>query len=63
MKSMALVTVMIPTYNQATLIAKAIDSALAQDYENLEVVVCDDNSTDNTSVVWNRATFFLISTT
>ena len=54
MKSMALVTVMIPTYNQATLIAKAIDSALAQDYENLEVVVCDDNSTDNTSVVLSK---------
>lgn len=41
-------TIMIPTYNQAYYIKQAIDSALAQDYSNLEVVVSDDASTDNT---------------
>lgn len=42
------VSIMIPTYNQAEYIGEAIESALAQDYPNLEVVVSDDCSTDNT---------------
>jgi len=42
------VTVMIPTYNQAAFIREAIDSALAQTYANLEVIVGDDASTDAT---------------
>ncbi len=43
------VCIMIPTYNQANYIIKAVESALAQDYENIKVVVADDNSTDNTA--------------
>ncbi len=46
-----LVTIMIPTYNQADIVHRAIESALAQDYSNLEVVVSDDGSPDNTSEV------------
>lgn len=42
------VTIMIPTYNQAAFIREAIDSALAQTYPNLEVIVGDDASTDAT---------------
>jgi glycosyltransferase involved in cell wall biosynthesis len=42
------ITIMIPTYNQANFIGKAVESALAQDYSNLEVIVSDDCSTDNT---------------
>lgn len=42
------VTIMIPTYGQAGKVLEAIDSALAQDYPNLEVVVADDASPDNT---------------
>lgn len=45
-----LVTIMIPTYNQASVIGRAIMSALAQDYPNLEVIVADDNSPDDTSL-------------
>jgi len=45
------VTVMIPTYNQAPLIRDAIDSALAQNYPNLEVIVGDDASSDDTPQV------------
>ena len=44
-----LVTVMIPTYNQAPYLPDAIQSALNQDYSNLEIVVVDDCSTDETS--------------
>ena len=42
------VTIMIPTYNQVGFIREAIDSALAQTFPNLEVVVGDDASTDAT---------------
>lgn len=42
------VSVMIITYNQQDFIAKTIDSVLSQDYENLEIVIADDASTDGT---------------
>jgi glycosyltransferase involved in cell wall biosynthesis len=42
------VSIIIPTYNRAERLKKAIESALEQDYENLEVLVSDNNSTDNT---------------
>jgi len=40
------VTIMIPTYNQSEYIEQAINSALGQSYKNLEVIISDD-STDN----------------
>lgn len=39
---------MIPCYNQERFIAQAIESVLMQDYENLEIVIADDCSTDRT---------------
>ena len=52
--NLPLVTIMIPTYNQEEYIGEAIESALAQDYQNLEVIVTDDCSTDNTESVAKR---------
>lgn len=43
-----LVTISIPTFNQERYIVRAIESALSQDYPNLEVIVSDDCSTDET---------------
>jgi len=45
------VSVMIFTYNQEHLIAETIESVLAQDYKNIEIVVADDASTDETANV------------
>ena len=46
-----LVSVCIPAYNNALYIEETIDSILNQTYQNIEVVVVDDNSTDNTVVI------------
>lgn len=46
-----LVTIIIPTYNQAAYLEDAVRSALRQDYAKLEVIVADDCSSDSTSEV------------
>jgi glycosyltransferase involved in cell wall biosynthesis len=51
---MALVSILIPTYNQAEYVSEAIESALEQDWPEVEVVVSDDASRDETQTVLNR---------
>jgi glycosyltransferase involved in cell wall biosynthesis len=42
------VTVIIPTYNRAWCLREAVDSVLAQDFRDFELIVVDDGSTDDT---------------
>lgn len=46
-----LVSIIMLTYNRAPFIAKAITSILAQTYQNWELIILDDGSTDNTAAV------------
>jgi glycosyltransferase involved in cell wall biosynthesis len=43
------VSVIIPTYNRLSMLKEAVDSVLAQDFEDMELIVVDDGSTDETA--------------
>jgi hypothetical protein len=46
-----LVSIIMPTYNRSFLISEAIESIREQTYQNWELLVCDDGSTDDTAQV------------
>ncbi len=54
MKTEPLVSIMMTTYNRAELISEAIESVLLQTYQNWEMIILDDASTDNTRDVIER---------
>ncbi len=49
-----LVSVIIPTYNSANYIEQTINSILDQSYQNFEIIVVDDSSTDDTTKILKR---------
>lgn len=51
MNKLPKVTIVIPTYNGQKYVAETINSCLKQTYENISIIVINDNSTDGTSDV------------
>jgi glycosyltransferase involved in cell wall biosynthesis len=49
-------SIVIPTFNRANDLKRCFESLLAQTYQNFEVLVCDDGSTDNTKDIVNEFT-------
>lgn len=48
------VSVVIPTYNRAQFLPNAVKSIIDQNYDNLEIIIVDDGSDDNTDDVINK---------
>ncbi|MBQ6350767.1 MAG: glycosyltransferase family 2 protein [Methanobrevibacter sp.] len=49
-----MISVIMPTYNRARTLKRAIDSVLAQTYSDIELIVVDDCSTDNTKDIIDK---------
>lgn len=48
------VTVIVPAYNAEKTIEKCVDSIFAQSYQNMEIIIVDDGSTDKTPEICQR---------
>ena len=55
MYKLGLVSIIIPAYNRRGIILKTIESCFAQTYPDIEVIVVDDGSTDDTCAVIEQA--------
>ena len=50
----SLVSIIIPSFNKEKFIKQTIESVLSQIYKNIEIIVVDDCSTDNTLNILNK---------
>lgn len=49
-----LISVILPTYNNGDMISECIDSVLCQTYENFELIIINDGSTDDSESVLGK---------
>lgn len=55
MSKKPLISIGLPTYNRAATLGRAIESVLDQDYQNFELLISDNASTDDTEAICLRA--------
>jgi glycosyltransferase involved in cell wall biosynthesis len=56
MSSNPLVSIIIPTYNSEKFLVRCLDSVSKQTYKNIEIIIVDNNSTDNTKEIAKKYT-------
>ena len=49
-----LISIIIPVYNAEKYLLKCLNSVINQTYNNLEIILVDDESTDNSSKIYNE---------
>lgn len=54
MKNKPMISVIVPVYNVEKYIKKGIESLLAQSYQNIEIILVDDGSPDNSSAILDQ---------
>jgi GalNAc5-diNAcBac-PP-undecaprenol beta-1,3-glucosyltransferase len=54
--NLPLVSIIMTTYNRSKLLVRAVDSVLNQSYKNIDLIIVDDGSTDDTSEVLKKYT-------
>lgn len=54
MNNCPLVSIIIPSFNRADLIAETLDSVISQTYKNWECIIVDDGSTDHTLIILEK---------
>ena len=55
MSIIPLLSVVMATYNRANVIGRAIDSILNQTYDDFELIIVDDGSTDRTPIFYKNS--------
>ncbi len=53
-KSSSLVGIIVPVYNTSRFLSRCLDSITTQSYENLEIILIDDGSTDNSGAICDQ---------
>lgn len=51
MKKSPLISIIVPIYNSAKFLHRCVDSILAQDYQNIEIILVDDGSKDESPII------------
>ena len=51
---MELISIIVPVYNVEEYIEQALDSLINQTYKNIEIIIIDDGSTDNSAIICER---------
>jgi len=47
-------SIIVPTYNRAHYLEECLDSIISQKYPNIEIIITDDNSNDNTETICKK---------